>query len=178
MNEVTTFQYETIDEPTADFLRRKESNIRYAVEHMIEVVGGELRDAQESLAGSNQHDGLFERWYTFMGFSKRTVYDYIAFHSVVRQAHEQNLGIDVNALPKKLVYAIGAKSAESTPAKAQAKEEVLDGSIDTLKAYRERIAELESQAKQATEKAEQAKSARQIAEKIYFFEKLSLNRGL
>lgn len=38
------------------------------------------------------------------------------------------------------------------------------------------IAELESRAKRATEKAEQAESARQIAEEIYFFEKLFRNR--
>lgn len=80
------------------------------------------------------------------------------------------------AMPISLSKAISAKSSESTSAKAQAKSEVLDGKIDTLKAYRERIAELESQAKQATEKAEQADSARQIAEEIYFSEKLSLIR--
>src|SRR5690606_40363753 len=52
---------------TAEFLRRKETIIWSAYETMIETVGGELKDAQERLAGSNQYDGVFEKWYTAMG---------------------------------------------------------------------------------------------------------------
>lgn len=159
------FNYAELDVDTADFLRKKESNIRTSVEKMVEDVGAELKEAQEELCGKNQYDGLFEKWYKSMGFSKRTVYDYIAYSEVVRLVHERRISLTVDELPKKLVYAIGAKSSESTPAKAQAKTEVLDGSIATLKGYRERIAELEAHAKQATEKAEQAETARQIAER-------------
>src|SRR5690606_3451063 len=73
---------------TADFLRRKESNIDRAVGDMVYTVGGELKEAQEVLASHDKYSGVFEKWYTYKGFAKRTVYDYIAYHDVVRQAHE------------------------------------------------------------------------------------------
>lgn len=159
------FDYKQVDEQTAEFLRRKETIIWSAYETMIETVGGELKDAQERLAGSNQYDGVFEKWYTALGFTKQTVYNYISYHSVVKLVDEQKLKIDVEELPKKLVYAIGSQSSESSPEKAQAKSEVLAGNIDTLKAYRERIAELESENEQKDQRAIQAERQADIERK-------------
>lgn len=51
-------------------------------------------------------------------------------------------------------YEIAKPSAESTPEKAQAKAEVLAGDIDSLKAYRKRIQELEGEAEQAKKQAD------------------------
>ncbi len=158
------FDYKQVDEQMAEFLRRKETIIWSAYETMIETVGGELKDAQERLAGSNQYDGVFEKWYTALGFTKQTVYNYISYHSVVKLVDEQKLKIDVEELPKKLVYAIGSQSSESSPEKAQAKSEVLAGDIATLKEYRDRIAELEGRAKQAERQADIERSQRERLE--------------
>lgn len=153
-NEITQFKYEQLDESTADFLRQKELNMRQIVGKAYTELGKELYEAQQRLASHNKYEGVFEKWYTSLGFSKRTVYDYIGYYNVVRQAHEIGAEVDLDALPKKLVYAIGAQSSESTPEKAQAKAEVLAGDIATLKEYRERIKELERKAEQAEQEAE------------------------
>src|SRR5699024_8045755 len=62
---------------------------------------------------------------------------------VVTNCHKQELLED---MPVSLTYEIAKPSSESTPAKTQAKTEVLAGDIATLKEYRERIKELEKQA--------------------------------
>lgn len=144
-NELTTeaFNYEMVDNEIADFLREKETNIMVAFEDMINFAGKELKEAQDKLSSHDKYKGIFEKWYTAIGFTKRTVYNYIDYHSVVQQVHKMDIGLNVDRLPKKLIYAIGSKSSESTPAKTQAKEEVLLGNIDTLKEYQMRIKELE-----------------------------------
>lgn len=162
-NEVSTqvFDYTELDATTADFLRRKESNMREIVGKAYTDLGRELKEAQDALAKNGY--GCFGAWLVSIGIAKRTAYEWIdRYETFVRIPHNQQ-GI-FEDLPISLSKAVSAKSSESTSEKAQAKAEVLDGSIDTLKAYRERIAELESQAVQATEKAEQAESARQLAE--------------
>lgn len=171
MNEITSkvFDYAELDVTTAEFLRKKESNMREIVGKAYTDLGRELKEAQEALAKNGY--GCFGAWLRSIGVAKRTAYEWIdRYETFVRIPHNQREVFE--DLPISLSKAISAKSSESTEAKSQAKVEVLNGDIDTLKAYRERIAELESQAKQATEKAEKAESARQIAEEIYFIEKL------
>ncbi|TKI67908.1 hypothetical protein FC756_12050 [Lysinibacillus mangiferihumi] len=161
MYEVAVFQYENLDATTADFLRKKESNMREIVGKAYTALGKELKEAQDTLAKNGY--GCFDKWCESIGLNRMQANRLIQRYSLVTNCYEQTQGL-LEDLPVSLTYEIAKPSAESTPAKTQAKSEVLDGSIDTLKAYRERIAELESQAKQATEKAEQAESALQIAE--------------
>lgn len=160
-NELSTFQYELLDELTADYLRRKELDMREIVGKAYTALGKELKEAQDTLSKNGY--GCFEEWYTkALGMNRKMVNRIIQrYDLIVTNCHNQELLED---LPISLTYEVAKPSAESTPARTQAKLEVLDGKIDTLKAYRERITELESQAKQATEKAERAESARQIAE--------------
>lgn len=51
------------------------------------------------------------------------------------------------------------------PAKAQAKAEVLNGDIDTLKKYRERIAELERENAEKEQRAQQAEQRERMAQR-------------
>lgn len=172
MNVIAKFNYSKLDTRTSEFLQRKESNMREIVSKAYTDLGRELYEAQQELAGNNQYDGMFLRWLEYMNYPQRTAYELIDRYVERLRIPQEQVPI-FEAMPISLSKAISAKSSESTSAKAQAKSEVLDGKIDTLKAYRERIAELESQAKQATEKAEQADSARQIAEeKAQQFEQL------
>ena len=175
MNVIAKFNYSELDTRTSEFLQRKESNMREIVSKAYTDLGRELYEAQQELAGNNQYDGMFLRWLEYMNYPQRTAYELIDRYVERLRIPQEQVPI-FEAMPISLSKAISAKSSESTSAKAQAKSEVLDGKIDTLKAYRERIAELESQAKRGYGKAEEAESARQIAEEIYFIEKLSLNR--
>lgn len=161
-NEVSTqvFDYTELDVTTADFLRKKELNMREIVGKAYTDLGRELKEAQDALAKNGY--GCFRAWCESIGMKKDAVSRLIQrYDLIVANCDEREMLED---LPLSLTYEIAKPSAESTEAKAQAKSEVMNGDIDTLKAYRERIAELEAQAKQATEKAEQAESARQIAE--------------
>ena len=159
MNAVSTqvFNYNDLDVSTADFLRQKESNMREIVGKAYTDLGRELKEAQEALAKQgSKYDGIFEQWYTCLGWKKRTVYNLIDRFNLVQNLHEVSEIERVEDLPVSLTYEIAKPSAESTPAKAQAKAEVLNGEIDTLKKYKERIAELEAQAQQAESARRQA----------------------
>lgn len=170
MNEVAVFQYENLDATTADFLRMKESNMREIVSKAYTALGEQLKDAQDTLAKNGY--GCFEAWCEYIGMKPPQVRRLIHRYTTIRTLCSEQAEM-LEDLPVTLAYEISSPSAESTPAKAQAKAEVLQGDIDTLRAYKARITELEAQAKQATEKAEQAESARQIAEeKAQQFEQL------
>jgi hypothetical protein len=96
-------------------------------------MGRELKEAQERLAGNNQYNGVFEKWYTSIGFKKDKVYDLIRrFDLVVGISEEQTRQL-VEDLPVSLTYEISKPSAESTEPKCQAKQAVLNGDVKTLK---------------------------------------------
>lgn len=141
------FDYKQVDDQTADFLRKKESNMREIVGKAYTDLGRELYEAQQELAKQgSKYDGVFEKWYSYLGWKKRTVYNLIDRFNLVQNLHEVSEIERIEDLPVSLTYEIAKPSAESTPAKAQARAEVLAGEIDTLKAYKERIDFLEKQA--------------------------------
>lgn len=148
--EITQFKYEQLDDSTAEFLRQKELNMRQIVGKAYTELGKELYEAQQELAKHGY--GCFEEWFTSLGFKKRNVYRLIDRYNLVSANLAQSDMLE--DLPVSLTYEISGKSSESTPAKAQAKSEVLAGDIATLKEYRERIKELERKAEQAEQEAE------------------------
>ena len=152
-NEITQFKYEQLDGDTADFLRQKESNMREIVGKAYTELGRELTEARDRLAGSNQYDGVFRKWCDSIGMKKDTVNRLIQRYELVANCDDQTQEL-LEDMPISLTYEIAKPSAESTPAKTQAKSEVLAGEIETLKEYRERIKELERKAEQAEQAAE------------------------
>src|SRR5699024_10430019 len=158
--ELTQFKYEQLDESTADFLRRKESNMRQIVGKAYTELGKELYEAQQGL--SKKGYGCFEEWFTTLGFKKRNVYRLIDRYKLVRANLAQTDLLE--DLPVSLTYEISGKSSEATPAKTQAKSEVLSGEIESLKEYRERIKELECKAEQAEKQAEAERKERERLE--------------
>src|SRR5699024_1073477 len=102
---------------------------------------------------------------THLGWKKRTVYELINRHEeLVRLSHEQKAVFE--ELPITLSYAVSAKSSESTPAKAQAKAEVLAGEITTNKAYKERVKEIEQLERERDEAEQQAEIERRERERL------------
>mgnify|MGYP000876372259 CR=1 FL=1 len=161
-NEIAEFKYETLDDSTAEFLRKKESNMREIVGKAYTELGRELKEAQEVLRKQGSSEGTFMAWYQSLGFSSMQVSRFIQRFELLTLCEEPVREI-LEELPVTLTYEIAKPSAESTPAKSQAKAEVLDGKIDTLKAYKQRIQELETQAQLAEEKRKQAESLAETA---------------
>lgn len=136
MNEVTLsgFDYSILDVNIADFLKQKEINMKEVVSDAYYQIGKELKEAQAELAGDNQYNGVFQKWYESLGFSKRSVYNYINYHNLlVQQLHDRET---IEQLPKKLAYEIAKPSADP-----ELKEKVLDGDITTYKEYQLLLAE-------------------------------------
>jgi len=152
--EITQFKYEQLDDSTADFLRQKESNMRQIVGKAYTELGKELYEAQQELASHNKYEGVFVKWFRHLGYKDRTVYNLIDRYHLLQNLQNIEDSERVEDLPVSLSYEIASPSADSTPAKKQAKSEVLAGDIASLKEYRERIKELERKAEQAEQEAE------------------------
>lgn len=162
--DVATFKYEQLDGSTANFLRKKETNMREIVGKAYTELGRELTEARDRLASHNRYEGVFRQWCDSIGMKKDAVNRLIQRYDLV--AICDNIAQDLlEDLPVSLTYAIASPSAESTPAKAQAKAEVLAGEIDTRKVYLERIAELEELTKQAEAQAELSQRSEELLQK-------------
>ena len=163
------FNYGELDANTADFLRKKESNMREIVGKAYTELGKELYEAQQKLAKQgSKYEGVFEKWYTSIGFKRQKVYDLINRYNLLRNLEEVSEIELIEDLPVSLTYEIAKPSAESTPAKAAAKQAVLDGDITTRKEYLDLIKKLEDEErrrKEQEQRAQQAEAERDIARK-------------
>ncbi|AUJ25829.1 hypothetical protein A21D_02783 [Virgibacillus dokdonensis] len=107
---------EQLDDSTATFLRKKESNMREIVGKAYTELGRELKEAQDELSRrGSKYEGVFERWYTSIGFKRQKVYDLINRYNLLRISEEVSDVIE--DLPVSLTYEIAKPSADSTPAK-------------------------------------------------------------
>src|SRR5690625_2451134 len=126
-------------------------------------LGRELKEAQDELAKNGY--GCFQAWIESVGFKRNKAYDLIRrYETIIRISDDQQRQM-LEDLPVSLTYDIAKPSAESTPAKAQAKAEVLAGEIASRKAYKERIKELEEKARQAEQSAELERKERERLER-------------
>lgn len=90
-------------------------------------LGRELKEAQDELRRrGSKYEGVFERWYTTIGWKKEQVYRLIRRYNLVTNCDEVQSEI-LEDLPVSLTYEIAKPSADSTQAKTQAKAEVLAG---------------------------------------------------
>ena len=144
--DTTTFDYTLVDEDTANYLRKATARIA----NSYADIGAVLAEAQERLAkhGFGDNNGFFEKWYSSLGMSKKTVYRFIQIHNF-RNDMLRSCQIDTNEnaleifdnLPKTLQADISSPSAP-----AEAVNAVLSGDITTHKDYialKKRIEELE-----------------------------------
>lgn len=138
------FDYKDIDGDTAQFLQACADEIEETLGQAATRIGGILSKAQVRLSG-NRYNGVFGKWLEHVGYPRTTAHELIhRYKAVVRIPNAGRREI-FESLPLGLSKQVSAPSAESTPAKAQAKAEVLAGDITTGKAYKDRIAELEAQ---------------------------------
>lgn len=152
------FKYEALDSSTAEFLRKKESNMREIVGRAYTELGRELKEAKEVL--SNNRNGIFQKWVESIGFKKDKAYDLIRRYELIVGISDDKREF-VEDIPVSLAYEIAKPSAESTEPKRKAKEAVLGGDVKTLKEYRELVTKL----KEAQQAADEANRQRDMAER-------------
>ncbi len=136
-NAAAAFNYAVLSVEMGDYLKKKEQQLRNEYMNFTANCGAIFAEAQEKLAGINQHDGMFEKWIVSMGFSKSTVYRMISVYnfcsSQIETSNQQEI---FNSLTKSLQYEISKPSAPKELVTA-----VLDGDItrhaDYIKAKKE-----------------------------------------
>jgi chromosome segregation ATPase len=149
------FNYSQLQPEMANFLKEKENNMRETVSDAYYQLGKELKEAQDKLAGDNQYNGIFQKWYESLGFSKSTVYRYMNYHELlVSQWDKQEL---IESLPKGLAYEIAKKSADP-----ELKQQVLDGDITSHKEFKK----LKKEKEKLEEEKEQLEESNQFLEEI------------
>ena len=150
------FNYAVLTAELGDYLRHKEEQLRNEYMNFTANCGRIFAEAQEKLAGSNQYNGMFEKWITAMGFNKQTVYNMISvfkFRSSKILTSEQNQLFD--NLSKSLQYEVAKPSAPP-----ELVEQVMSGDITTHKEY----IELKKQLEETKENLEMSKDDIQKAE--------------
>ncbi|WP_053023486.1 hypothetical protein [Staphylococcus haemolyticus] len=158
---VDEFKYNELPKELSDFIIEKE-NILNGIKHRYaKEVGKVFYEAQQEFSDFN-NGGLFEKWYTSIGFKKRNVYNYIQIYNEVQQLHGDQLET-FEELPKRLQLEISKPS--HIP---ELKEKVLDGDIKTHKEYKElerKLKQRDEQNAQLQSQVEQAQRSEEIAKK-------------
>ena len=131
-NELAKFDYNQLDADTAEFLKRKERNMREIVGNAYTELGRELKEAQERLASHNKYQGMFVKWCEAIGFKPRTAYNLIQRYNLLQNLQNIEQRETIEELPVSLTYEIAKPSANE-----ELKQKVLAGEITTLKQYRE-----------------------------------------
>lgn len=140
MNEIKTnnFDYSVLDSSTAEYLKDRENSLSKTLENTAEKLGEDLFKAQQKLA--NHNGGVFEEWYTALGFKKQNVYNFINRHKYVVQQLDNPTDLETfQELPARMKNEMSKPSANPKVNKA-----VFDGDVKTHNEYKE----LERQLKQ------------------------------
>lgn len=158
---VDEFQYDSLPQKLSESIIEKE-NILNGIKHRYaKEVGKVFYEAQQEFSDFN-NGGLFEKWYTSIGFKKQNVYNYIQIYNEVQQLDGDQLET-FEELPKRLQLEISKPS--HIP---ELKEKVLDGDIKTHKEYKElerQLKQRDEQNAQLQSQVEQAQRSESIARK-------------
>lgn len=158
---VDEFQYDSLPQKLSESIIEKE-NILNGIKHRYaKEVGKVFYEAQQEFSDFN-NGGLFEKWYTSIGFKKQNVYNYIQIYNEVQQLDGDQLET-FEELPKRLQLEISKPS--HIP---ELKEKVLDGDIKTHKKYKElerQLKQRDEQNAQLQSQVEQAQRSEEIAKK-------------
>lgn len=132
----SAFDYSELDNDTAKDLRECETVIRQETAGYFTLLGAKFKEAQALLA--NHASGIFEKWYTAMGFKRQTVYNLIQRFDFLGSPTIGGREDTFEALPLTLSYEVSKPDAP-----AELVEKVLDGDITTNAEYLKLKAELE-----------------------------------
>ena len=151
---IDEFQYNSLPQELSDSIIEKENVLNGIKHRYAKEVGKVFYEAQQEFSDYN-NGGLFEKWYSSLGFKKRNVYNYIQIYNEVQQLHGDQLET-FEELPKRLQLEVSKPSHNP-----ELKEKVLDGDVKTHKEYKE----LERQLKQRDEEKSQLESQLEQAQR-------------
>lgn len=77
------FDYSKVDKQTKNLMEKAIETMEVATKNTKLVIGEQLSMVQKQLAGNNQYDGLFQKWFTAVGLKKDVVYDCIHYYELV-----------------------------------------------------------------------------------------------
>lgn len=81
--EIQDFDYSTVDEETGNMMKQAVETMATVTQNTKKVLGEQLSKVQKKLAGNNQYDGFFGKWYSALGLKKDVVYDCIHYYEVL-----------------------------------------------------------------------------------------------
>ena len=90
------FDYGTVDEETGNIMKEAVEKIYTLKGNIKKSLGEEFSKVQDKLAGNNQYDGIFGKWYSSMGFKKDFVYDCINYYKVLIANYENKMIQDLS----------------------------------------------------------------------------------
>lgn len=158
---IDEFQYNSLPQELSDSIIEKENVLNGIKHRYAKEVGKVFYEAQQEFSDYN-NGGLFEKWYSSLGFKKRNVYNYIQIYNEVQQLHGDQLET-FEELPKRLQLEVSKPSHNP-----ELKEKVLDGDVKTHKEYKElerQLKQRDEQNSQLQSQLEQAQRSEEIARK-------------
>lgn len=75
--------YEKLDKEISKTMRQAVETMTIVTQNTKFVIGEQLSKVQEKLAGNNQYDGFFQKWFIVLGLKKDFVYDCINYYKVL-----------------------------------------------------------------------------------------------
>ena len=137
-NELTPFDYGTVDAFEADRLKQHEAVILKSAKKMSDAayeIGEELQAAHDELA--NHKNGTFFAWCESIGIKRTQAQDFMSYHDFIcRNAVNKS---KLESLPKRLIV---DANRQSTP--QELKDKVASGDVTTLPEFKKLKAELEA----------------------------------
>lgn len=141
------FDYGTVDKETENIMKQAVDKMCLITQNTKLVMGEQLNMVQERLAGNNQYDGFFGKWYSALGLKKDVVYDCINYYKVLVANSE-------NQMIQELSF---SKVCEV----AKIKED-----IELQKEVIEKAPLKEMKVKQVTELVKQVNSRKEVTEEL------------
>lgn len=77
------FDYGKVDSETGKCMKQAVEKIILLREKTRKTLGEQFSIVQDKLAGNNQYNGFFEKWYESLGFKKDFVYDSINYYKLL-----------------------------------------------------------------------------------------------
>lgn len=128
MNTADTFNYNTVNQETKEYLKQKEVLIKDMLYGDRIALGKELKEVKEHL--ERRWFGRFSKWCKSIGIKHETAVRLVNYHNlIVSNIEKQEL---IESLPKVLLREVARPSAPNV-----LKEAVFNGEIKTYKEYKE-----------------------------------------
>lgn len=120
------------DKEIESYLKEQTFKLHNTVSKAYTKIGNIFLETQEKLAGNNQYNGMFEKWYSAIGFSKVNVYRLINRYKMITSLKNETTKKIFESLPITLSYEISNPNCSE-----ELRNKVLKGEIKTLKEFQE-----------------------------------------